>query len=271
MSEYYRLNSLKQIKTLFNSKFRNDLIELVGRRLRVSKDFIYECYKDADNDLDFYIGLMKGFKKYGGKDQAFEYRAKKRLNDVKNIIGEHEVFMYLDYGSDDCLIPNTISKDYGLNKSSAFASDISDKCEYDSNVTFLKLVPFEHSHIYNKKYAESFDLFSAFQSLHHVKDLDFRMEEFRDLAKKGCYFIIREHDASSVFIRMLIDVEHLLYEVFLEDRDLDDFIMNYYALYFSKKELVDLMEKYGFRLVFSERMELKKNPTKYYYSLFERI
>jgi hypothetical protein len=274
MENYQTLMSLKQIKTLMNSKLKYDLIELVTRRLRISKKEFYNAYgMSKGNDVEFYMTLLKDYVKPidDVKDQAFKFRARKRLEEINGLIKDNKVTMYFDLGSDDCLIPSTIANHYGLDKDHAYASDITDKCKFDDNLTFVMLEVNEHSKVYNDGLLGVFDLLTAFQSLHHVVDLDFRLSEMESMAKNGCHLLIREHDANDGLVKMLIDVEHLLYEVFLESRDLNDFIINYYARYFSVDELSTILDKYGFEKRYVEYQKKKNNSTRYYYSVYVKV
>ena len=61
---------------------------------------------------------------------------------------------------------------------------------------------------------ETFDVVTCFQVLHHVNlsELNRTISELYRVLKKGGILIIREHDCIDDNVRLLIDIEHTLYE-----------------------------------------------------------
>lgn len=59
----------------------------------------------------------------------------------------------------------------------------------------------------------TFDVITIFQTLHHADNLELIAEIIRVLSPGG-YLIIKEHNCTSPELRKLIELEHLLYEIF---------------------------------------------------------
>jgi tRNA/tmRNA/rRNA uracil-C5-methylase (TrmA/RlmC/RlmD family) len=78
--------------------------------------------------------------------------------------------------------------------------------------------------------------------------------------------IIREHDRDIEGLEMVIDIEHMLYD--LQVMSWADSISKFYAHYRSANEWVSMFEANGFR--FRERIDVQSasNPTKFYYAVF---
>lgn len=270
MTQYYGLNSNKQIETLLNSSLKNIFLRFIYSRLGVDSRTVFQLFNSSHTEREFYSKLQKNIElSFKTREDAINSRASKRLEDFMRITSElninpESLKRYLDIGSDDCMIPVAITDYLRLNRDNSFSSDIIERCGNDE-VTFIHLIPFEHSQLFTEQYFKSFDLFTAFQSFHHIEDINFRMNELVQLSDDDCIFFIREHDADTNEMKMLIDIEHLIYEVLIEGRDYNDFIDNYYSNYMNEEELKELMGGFGFERIF------KSEPfgfTRYYYSVF---
>lgn len=268
---YQTLNSRKQIQAIINSNIRKVFLKFIERRLGIDSIQFYDIYNSSNkDDFEIYKKIKQLIKlRFSDKDKAFNSRAAIRSEDVSKILKQLNVnglSKYLDVGSDDCRIPIAIADKLSIVE--AYGSDITDNCEDEEEIEFIKLVPFEHSSLYTKENINTFDLMTAFQSLHHIEDIDFRLEELSELCKEGCTFIVREHDAINNEIKMLIDIEHLIYEVLIDGVDIKEFTKNYYARYFSIIELEDLLRKYEFEKVYQGEIF---GFTRYYYSAYRKI
>jgi SAM-dependent methyltransferase len=266
---YYSLQSGKQIETLMNSYLKPSFLKFIDRRLKINNNLFNKIYHNSKDDFEIYNELIKYAKlNFKSKDEAFDFRAKKRVEDINNIldiIGRHSFSRYIDIGSDDCIITDSIREYLNLDIDNTFASDITNKCKKKEQVTFVKLIPFKHSTLYKDINFDTFDMITAFQSIHHMEDRDFRMQEITDLCKDKAVFIIREHDAIDDLLKMFIDIEHLIYEVIIDNIDLNEFINTYYAHYFSKNELEEFMNKFGFQKIYDSNTF---GDTRYYYSAY---
>ena len=91
------------------------------------------------------------------------------------------------------------------------------------------------------------------------------LKEIRRVCKG--YFIIREHDCRNSLEKMLIDVEHSLYEVTIEKEPNMNFLDTYEAYYRNIKEWDDLLYSYNFRKIYQDPHV--KGPTRYYYAVYQ--
>lgn len=97
----------------------------------------------------------------------------------------------------------------------------------------------------------------------------------RVLKMNGLLFI-KEHDAYSPYIIMLIYLEHMLYDVIDYGITYENFVKTYKQYPFDKKILNALLNKYGFALIkyyYRTNFKNKKqyNPTKNYYALYKKL
>lgn len=265
---YFSLQSGEQIKAIMNSYLRKSFVNFIYKRLNISRNLFYKIYLNSSNDFEIYEKLMKYKRlKFKSKEEAFKFRAKKRIKDfeiILNKINRHSFSRYIDLGSDDCVITNAIANYLQIDKDNCFATDIVDKCK-EEEVTFIKLIPFKHSKLFVEDNLETFDLITAFQSMHHTEDINFRLKELTSLCENDAIFIIREHDAMDNTLKMFIDIEHLIYEVIIDEIDIDTFINSYYAKYFNKEELTSLMLNFNFKKIYESELF---GETKYYYSAY---
>ena len=202
-----------------------------------------------------------------GKDT----RSISRVRDI-NLCYKDKPTSYLDLGGGDGAIAAAISKNLNIDKDSAICADIDtwhDKYDtpYTKDITYVTLseesnLPFEN---------EQFSLVTCFQSLHHIKNLHSRLDDLSRIIKRGGYLIIREHDCSDDYMRMLIDIEHCIFELVLKDNQ--KFINEYYADYKSKFEWSDILRKLGFKFI-SVKYPLisgKYNSTRFYYAMYKKL
>ncbi|MDD4930561.1 MAG: class I SAM-dependent methyltransferase [Candidatus Colwellbacteria bacterium] len=176
---------------------------------------------------------------------------------------------YLDLGGGDGKITSAIGQYLHLSKEKIVCADIDSWWDNDrtekEEITYLKIseghrLPFNDG---------EFGLVTCFQSLHHMKNPDLVISELYRILEPGGYIIIREHDCDSVLIKMLIDIEHCIFETVLKD-PVDSFIKNYHGDYRSKNEWSRLFYRHG--LLFCHRRynfkTTRNNPTRYYYSMY---
>ena len=105
-----------------------------------------------------------------------------------------------------------------------------------------------------------FSLASIMMVLHHVEDLDLMLRETNRIMILGGYVIIKEHDASTCIDYMLIDIEHMLYDVVTHDRD-ESCFTDYYGKYYDKFELALILSHYGFSYLTGTYVTQGENPT----------
>ena len=119
-------------------------------------------------------------------------------------------------------------------------------------------------------FSNSVDLITAFQTLHHIRDLKFKLKEIYRILSPGGKFIIREHNCENEHVASLIDVEHILYDVVLLGRDYQKTFNEYYGEYLSKFEWTNFLKKVGFKFIRYLPVSNTHNPTKYYYGVYTK-
>lgn len=177
---------------------------------------------------------------------------------------------YLDLGGGDGKISAAIGNYLRLSKDNVVCADIyswhdSDTRTEKEDITYIKLseegkLPFKD---------KEFSFITCFQSLHHMRNVGIVVSELYRILEPGGYIVIREHDCDSVFMKMLIDIEHCIFETVLKDIS-DDFVSNYYGDYRSKMEWSNLFSKNNLDFCY-RRYNFKttrNNATRHYYSMY---
>lgn len=129
-----------------------------------------------------------------------------------------------------------------------------------------------------------FDFVSLFMVLHHVPVFGNKegggrtkfMEELTRICQKGAIIFAREHDAFRPHDYMLIDIEHAIYALSYPSRREDGFVDNYYADYFSARNMIRYFEDWGFKCLgtkydYTHEGAQEISPTRYIYLLFKKI
>ena len=221
-----------------------------------------------DNDLEIFKGLNSISKKIP-IDSDFN-RGKQRVRDLKDIGFFSKVKSantLLDFGGQNGIIGREIGD--VLNTQNVIVTDISN---WFGN-TFTK-VPnvkqiFLNTYTLNQIDTQSIDLIICFQVLHHIKQFETTLNELYRVLKPGGYMLIREHDCNSEETRVLIDIEHSLFECAIESRGYK-YLKEYYANYFTRKNLNMIIEKHGFISNTVNSDPSTGNDTRYYYQLYSR-
>jgi len=224
---------LSQIKYLLSNRAERELGELTTKIVRGIKTTELQIILDnSRDDLEFYNQLFLVNKELSKREKDIsileinKIRGKNRVKELRSVLSHlrrqvNMSFKYLDYGGSDGTITATISSELNLQKYQAFSVDVETwfgseyPQPYKNEITYKIIKPNSPLDIEN----ESLDVITCFQVLHHVQDLDYTVRDLVRKLKKGGMFIIREHDCYNSVIRVLIDVEHSLYEVVKKDTD----------------------------------------------------
>jgi ubiquinone/menaquinone biosynthesis C-methylase UbiE len=207
---------------------------------------------------------------------SVNWRAELRARDVCSILTSAKAQLdgnYLDFGGGDGEITLAVSNRLNINNKSTYCVDIEewfDKDRSKNNMINHVLVSGDGSLPFSDSY---FSFVSAFQSLHHVEELQLTLKELSRIVKKGGYLLIREHDCVNNVAKMLIDVEHALFERSCPEKEDDgSFQKSYYGEYRSKGEWSKLLQSVGFRYIplYYPCINRYKNPTNYYYALYKK-
>lgn len=256
----------KQFQYIFqNDELRDRLDKLLGKfGIDLSVDIISQYKEDIASitDIEIYQKICKLKKEETkfGKSRGF-----KRFQDISKFTGTPAT--YMDIGAGDCEITAVISQELKLKKSETFGIDYigkpSDKAS--KNVTFHLVKPGDKIPIPSG----NIDLITAFQSLHHFQDIQYKLEEITRVANKNAIFIIREHDIDDMSIyRPLVDVEHLVYMICFEKMSWHTAIEEYYAHYRTKNEWTRMLSNLGWQL--DKIIDSRDSPTNYYYGIYSK-
>jgi hypothetical protein len=93
---------------------------------------------------------------------------------------------------------------------------------------------------------------------------------YRVLKPKG-YLLIREHDCDSVITQTLIDLEHSIRELCLNDeKDINlNYLHSYEDTYFSKIDLTNRLISHRFTPIKLQYPEIR-GATRFYYQVFQK-
>lgn len=279
-----------QIKYAFTYK-GNFLISLLKKYLNKIgdeelKNIVQGYIAEKRNDIYIYEDLRK-IRRSDVRD--FDKRADSRVKHLdsfaKNIINEHldktSSHNYMDYGGSDGSIAQSIGRRLGLDRDRIYSVDVEQwaggKNGGDKEVTYVTIekdekLPFVDSY---------FSTVTSFMVFHHIFNIECKLMELRRVMKNGGLLFIREHDAIDDVTRILIDIEHTLYESLTVDRTNIEFFSNYIAYYKSKNEWIELLKIYGFKpiadsfthstgksRIFTSHRDNIRNPTNTYYEVF---
>jgi SAM-dependent methyltransferase len=221
-------STLMQIPTYIQLGKLQDIVDFIKKSLRVlDAKSITDSVTSFTDDLQIYENLREKYRNVAVKENILDVnkiRGQARIRDLKNIlynIRTNSSFIYLDYGGMDGGVTNEIAKYLKLRKNNTFCLDIEswfgnvyDKPYKEITYRLVKpntSLPFADN---------SVDLITCFQVLHHIniKELDFYVKELIRILKPGGIFIIREHDCNDYNTRLLIDIEHTLFETVTSEK-----------------------------------------------------
>jgi len=168
----------------------------------------------------------------------------------------------LDYGCSNGTITKELANQ--LNVINIYGADIMDLKNTDFNFILLKdnnLMP----QIKNK----SINFINASMVLHHVKDIDQTLKEFRRIISDKGIIVIREHDCRNKSFSTFLDILHGLYSlVWSEPMEDPNFVKTYEAYYKSYDDWDKLLRSYGFQKIY---FDYKKSVINAYYAVYTPI
>ncbi len=298
---YYLSNTLNQIYTLkkktnFKTSIENDIIQLINKIVfhHVDRQYYIQIIKillnnDQINDYSFYMKLkhekLKRFPNAKKAEKDDFDRGALRIKDLNSFqffdllpLTPIDEFMYLDFGGGLGSLTKSISTHLNLKKQNSFSADISfwfaqshitEKYKDYITYRYLKtsILPFNDN---------TFDFITVFQTLHHIKNINKTISELYRIIKPNGVLLIREHNCENDTDRLLIDLEHSLYDIVVEENtDLSGF-QSFNEHYFSKLELQTILSPFFTKITHNKVNTLinypkDKGPTKYYYSAWKKI
>ncbi len=213
------------------------------------------------NDLDFYNNCSKVYT-LGNYSTG---RSKARVNDLTQL-GIFESYKnkgikYLDFGAGTGENAFAIAKHMRLKIGDTFACDVKSwfgndrMSEFQNSLNSMerKLLTLNFLTTNILPYSDkSIDFITCFQVLHHLEYIDFAIKEFNRILKVGGRILVREHNCENIIDKMLIDVEHSLFELG-KNTNVNiikslEYIQSYYGNYMSRKELIEKFTNNGFSI-----------------------
>lgn len=261
-SLYVEPKTMRQISQLYTYN-KEDLLDLINKVFfgyKVDNSMLLDKIINANLHLDDNT-IYNILRKYGRKNPV--NRGLSRSKDIKQLIHDYPT-TYLDFGGGDGLISYHIAKTFNIRAKNAFSADIDNWNKREHNhkydITYIVLKDKEKIPLPDN----SIDLITCFQVFHHIENIDFVLSELRRICRGK--IVLREHDCDCDITRMLIDVEHSLFEMCIEDNKDDKYLNNYKAWYRSKEEWIKLLSIYGFKETYTREKII--GTTRYYYSVF---
>ena len=160
---------------------------------------------------------------------------------------------YLDIGCGDGYKTNIFAKIFEIDKKNIFGTDIPLWGPYQEK----KNLSFNFKYILNDilDYKDnSFDIITCFLTLHHIQNMDLILNEIKRVLKKNGIYIIIEHDCLNYFDNLIIDIQHLFFSYFNENRK--NYIKNpTYSEYYNNMEFQYILtEKHHYKLLYSDNL-----------------
>lgn len=248
----------QKIKKVIGSPKENviliDVLRNFGQDIYVN--IVDLLMKDPDiTDDKIFIELASREKKV---HQSFnKFKLAGVLNLVKHIIKINPYTKILDFGGANCLAAQNLAETNNLK--SIDVCDIVDQISPDKIVKFSKIELDEKLPYLNKE----FDVVFCMMTLHHIKNVEFVIQELSRITKK--YLIIQEHDADTQYTDIL-DIIHGMYIFVKNDADYEKVnnFSDFQAWYKSMTEWTKLLDKY-FSVVWIRRT---KSPQNNYFALY---
>ena len=194
-------------------------------------------------------------KKKGISAEYDAARKHARIRDIEKFTGlfrKSDVKTYLDIGCGDGSITSAIGGAlFKLKKENIIGVDVDAWAGHDhasavvDSITFRKIekpgvLPVE---------TNSIDVITVNMVLHHIPDdaLGQTMSEIRRCLKPTGTIFLRDHDSPNHMVDSLINIEHGLFEVALEQLSTGEhFQKTYYGRYKPRRDWIDLFGAFGF-------------------------
>lgn len=259
---------------------------LVSRDLDCAK-LLFNFSRNNTPDYMIFKELRK--LKVGGCSDR-EARAKSKIKNISELLKYDFVSIkknkkYVDIGGGDGSISHAVGKALDLDKKSIISADVSKIFSVNEkrDIEDITYITLEKDSLLPFKSNEMF-MVSAFMVLHHLPDINVSLSEIKRILTEGGFALIREHDCRNINDKMLMDLEHRIYEHVIEEEEKEIEFEKYKGKiydcgytdvnFYRSKEIWDnLFEEHGFEKVnikFHEKLE-KFNPTNYYYVLYKKL
>jgi len=141
----------------------------------------------------------------------------KKLNKSSNI-------KYIDICCGSGKKTNLFSKYLKVKKEDTYGTDIKQWGPYQQNISKF---PFQFKYIIDEKldYEDNtFDIATCILSLHHVQNINKFIKDIYRILKPNGYLLLIEHSIYDDYDRLFVNIQHLLYSVFYDNKK--DYIEN---------------------------------------------
>lgn len=287
-------NSNEQIKFLMNEIYKrkdithyNNFIKFLTHFMSFNSSFklfkiIYNSPNISDIDILKYVdNLKKNNKKRDSTEFIYRKISKQQygLSTINKIMKKMKLILpsdakYLDIGCGDGGKTTMFASTIGIISNNIHGTDIETWGPYMKN----KALPFDFKLILkNGKldyHDESFDVITAFLTLHHIKNLDLILDEIYRILKKDGLFIIIEHDSLDFLDNLLIDIQHTFFAYFYDGNK--NFIKNpVYIVYYNLMEWKYILtKKHKFKLLYSntlyQTIQMHRRYDNQFYAIFKK-
>jgi len=240
------------MKPIGNAYTFNTIKELVQKQLKT----------DNKTDQDILSTIAKKLrlqtkKQWGNEiiDLNITGRASSRVNDIKDCLPKKAI-TYIDIGAGNGEITYAISQQVHAEFTIAVDKENNLSEVYNN-------IPIHFMDDISALPDNTIDLITAFQSLHHISDLNKMLTKVHAVLKPNGIFIIREHDNKTPLDNSLAMIEHKAYAYFNKENE-DNIEMRF----ISKEQWTRELENIGFKLIKYTPVRQRLNPTNVYYACY---
>ena len=239
-----------------NKKLYNELLEIVGT----------DSIRGIQKDDEIYRILHEIYWTMNHKEPDKRKRAKNNAYTIYKIMPkEISLFhrrKFVDIGCGDGSITKELAKLFKFGESICVDVEnwFNTYKNKDKNVELI----ITNGHRINIE-SDSVDVILCNHVLHHMTHLDDMVREIVRIMKKNGVLIVKEHNCTSKDLSYLIDIYHAMYELVYKKEQNPRFIPEYYAKYFSEKEITKKLEDFGFQRI---KYFYKLNAIGNYYAIF---
>lgn len=253
-----------------NNDYRNRLLNIIFSKIKLSdfnKEKFIKLIKEKQSDLIIYNFLRNNSIKKYKKTSGYLF-----MNDIKTIlesIKQTNIRTYLDFGAGEGIKTLRIMELLNLKSENVYGLDVEQffsVSNLQNNTTYNKIL-YDGKNIPKIK-IKNFDLITITHVLHHIKNIDNILEQLDKLTHKGTILIIKEHDLYESDFAKLIDIEHAIYELVLENNT--NFLDNYFARYYNKNELISLFINRNYKYIKTTIKKFNDNTNSMYFVFIKK-
>lgn len=266
---YPSVSSDIQVKTYLENSYNtyniDDLMRMVRLlvvtcRLFKAHDRVYELVSTYKGSDSLFYNRIRQLWKSHSSDTGDKQSIGKHIGSLlRQYYIKRSNIQYLDYATGNGKKARDVAAMLGLAK--YYGADIQDNWfgvnKSSGHHLFLPINKVQGVDLAD----DTLDIITCIHALHHIKEVRSVIREFKRLLRKDGIVVLVEHDCITPNDRILVDIEHALYErVFQENHS--EFTRKYFGRYFSRAEMDSLLNHEGFILSHFELLRL--DPCKDY-------